>query len=166
VLFRSDHVGLLVKADNSNYQVVLGYISDLDGQIIIVEEEVIKGTLSNNSLVDVSVVLTDSSVTKALSIPRVQPDSNPYGNTYTITDELCGNIILLGSATAITLAFATDLPIGHQCSLIRTIKGPTDWTIEAPEGTVVNGVETLNLGSDFQTVFLLKYSETEHLALY
>ena len=137
-----DRVGLLIKIDDENYKVAFGEITDLDGIIEIVEEELSVGTVTPGVELDVTISTTALSIERALTTPKV---FGPYDvEEFEVTDIHSGGIVLIESALPCVVTFNITSLVYTQCLIINL-----------GTGTVTVGTDALEIAGQYKSAFAL-----------
>ena len=151
----NDLCGLIVKKDNSNYQVWLGkWVSASEYfEVVALEESV--GTLSNADDVIVTAVLTTKVMDRAIAEPQLELESGT-SRTLGLSDK--GKVICWHEWTAVTITPADTLPVDFHCMLVQEGAGLVS-VARAGTDTLNGGTVNVSLAGQWKSGYLFQRTE-------
>jgi hypothetical protein len=151
----NDLCGLLVKKDNSNYQVWLGkWVSASEYfEVVTLEESV--GTLSDEDDVIVTAVLTNVVMDKAISEPQIETEAGT-SRTLSLSDK--GKVISFTSGSTVTVTPAATLPVNFHCMLVQEGAGAVSVARDSTD-TLNGGTANVSLAGQWKSAYLFQRTE-------
>jgi hypothetical protein len=151
----NDLCGLLVKKDNSNYQVWLGkWVSASETfEVVILEESV--GTLTDEDDVIVTAVLTNVVMDRAISEPQIETET---GTTRTLGASDKGKVICCTSGSAVTITVAATLAVNFHCMIVQEGAGKVSLARDSTD-TLNGGTGNVSLSNQWKSAYLFQRTE-------